>query len=104
MADTATWRVSYDGGSLYSLVETDRPLGPVEIAQAWRERKRLWAGKPPPDVLADEYMVRPATERDVEWAAEFGCRPYTTMPPPRRGKLRHSAVEGVGVLEGHEAA
>ena len=104
MAGTATWRVSYHGGNLFSLVEADMPERAVEIAKAWRERKRLWSGKPPPEVLGDEYTIRPATDRDIEWAAKFGCKPYTTMPPPRRGKPPLGAVEGVGVHRGREAA
>ena len=44
MAETAIWRVGYHGGSLFSLVETDRPERAVEIAKAHREVKPLYRG------------------------------------------------------------
>ena len=96
------YRVNY--ATLYAVVEADTPEAATGIAKAWRERKRVWSGRPPPEVLDDEYTARPATERDVGWAASFGIRPYRDMPPPRRRKVRHSAVEGVGVVRGREAA
>ena len=93
------YRVNY--GTLFALVEADTPEAATGIAKAWRERKFGRRGglpsKPPKAVLADTYTVRPATERDVEWLARFGGRPFRDMPPVRLVKARHSAVEAVGV-------
>ena len=73
------YRVDCHDGNLFSLVEFDTPKRAVEIARAWRERKYLAEG---------EYVARPASEQDLAWAAKFGCRPYSAMPPPAPDKRR----------------
>ena len=85
---TRIWRVNYHGGSLFSLVKADTSERAIEVARGWREREftaRLNMAVPD-DVRDDSYTVRLATERDIAWAAEFGCRPYSDMPPPSLGK------------------
>ena len=86
MEKTATWRVSY--GNLFALVEAGRPETAVEIARAWRARKH------PAEAAAGEYTARLESEKDIAWAARFGSRPYTKMPPkPKREPRAQERVE-----------
>ncbi len=83
------YKVSYHGGSMCALVETETPERAAVIAKAHREAKRVFSGHPPREVLEDRYDVAPATERDVAWARKFRVGVLTDMPmKPRKGAPR----------------
>ncbi len=86
MSGKRIFKVSYHGGNLYALVETDLAQRAIDIAKAHRLRKRVFSGHPPKEVLDGHYEATAATERDIAWTASFGGRPLTDMPAkPRKG-------------------
>ncbi len=83
------YRVSYHGGSLFSLVEVGTEERALEIAKAHRETKRVFKGHPPREVIEDHYDVATATEREIAWARKFGAGVYIDMPEkPPKGRPR----------------
>ena len=97
------YKVSYHGGSMCALVETETPERAAVIAKAHREAKRVFSGHPPREVLEDRYDSTAATARDVAWARKFGAGVLTSMPmKPRKGAPR-SRKRLAGTPEGAEA-
>ncbi len=97
------YKVSYHGGSMCALVETETPECAAVIARSHREAKRVFKGRAPKDVREDRYDVAPATDRDIEWARKF-CVGVLTDMPSKNGKGRPRARKALaGTTGGTEA-
>ena len=73
------YKVSYNQGSLFALVEAATPNEAVEIARA--HRRANYRGTPPKFLDDDSYEVSVPSGRDFRWCHECRVGIQTGMPP-----------------------